>query len=284
MGSQRSIETPPASPGAPRANPQDEINRRVYYSPRVYRWYLAESLTAAESLCLSKYRLHIEHKDVLDVGVGAGRTARFLAPLARRYEAVDYSPVMVEYVKRTLPKISVRQADFRNLTAFAGESFDFILATDNVIDALAHHDRLRALGEAYRLLRPGGVLAFSSHNLRYKKAFSGPQLRWSWNPVRFAANCVGFGLSMRNHRRVAPLRITTSEYALLNDAGHRYACLHYYAERSTVSAQLARAGLRCVDAFDRDGRVLSESTDDSDDSETPSVFYVAKRPLSGTRR
>jgi len=49
------------------------------------------------------------------------------------------------------------------LTVFAAESFDFILATDNVIDALPHHDRLRALGEAYRLLRPGGILVFSCH-------------------------------------------------------------------------------------------------------------------------
>jgi SAM-dependent methyltransferase len=278
MGSQRSIET--ANPlGAAHPNRQDEVNRAVYYSPRVYRWYLAERLTLAESSCLSKYRVHIEHKDVLDIGVGAGRTARYLAPLARRYEAVDYSPVMVDHVKRTMPQISVRQADFRNLTAFADASFDFIFATDNVIDALSHYDRLRALDEAHRLLRPGGILAFSSHNLRYKKAFSGPQLRWSWNPVQLAANCVGYVLSIRNHRRVAPLRMTTSEYALLNDPGHRYACLHYYAARSTVSSQLARAGLHCVDAFDRSGRTLAES---ADDNEIPSIFYVAKRPASAS--
>jgi len=93
-----------------------------------------------------------------------------------------------------MPRISVRQADFRDLTVFAAESFDFILATDNVIDALPHHDRLRALGEAYRLLRPGGILVFSCHNIRYKKAFSGPRLRWSSNPVGLAANCDGLCL------------------------------------------------------------------------------------------
>jgi SAM-dependent methyltransferase len=275
MGGERSIETSATPSGTTLANRQDEINRAVYYSPRVYRSYLAESLTAAESSCLSKYRLHIEHKDVLDIGVGAGRTARYLAPLARRYEAVDYSPVMVDYVKRTMPQISVRQADFRELTVFADQSFDFILATDNVIDALSHSDRMRALGEASRLLRFGGVLAFSSHNLRYKKAFSGPRLLWSWNPVRLAANCVGYVLSMWNYRRVAPLRTATSEYALLNDPGHRYACLHYYAARSTVSSQLESAGLSCIDAFDRSGRPLVES---ADDSEISSILYVAERP------
>jgi len=243
----------------------------------VYRSYLSDRLTAAESSCLSKYQLHIQSKDVLDIGVGAGRTARYLAPLARRYEAVDYSPVMVEYVRKAMPQISVRQADFRDLTVFAAGSFDFILATDNVIDALPHQDRLRALSEARRVLRPGGVLAFSSHNIRYKKAFSGPQLKWSPNPVRFASNCVGYLLSQWNHRHVAPLRTSTPEYALLNDPGHRYACLHYYAARSTVVSQLASAGLRYIEAFGPSGQSLAEFTDDS---EVSSILYLADRPAS----
>lgn len=274
MDSQRSIGMPVARPGAAE-NRQDEVNRAVYYSPRVYRSYLAETLTASESICLSKYQDHIQNKDVLDIGVGAGRTARHLAPLARRYEAVDYSPVMVAYVKKMMPQICVRQADFRDLTAFCDESFDFILATDNVIDALPHPGRLRALAEAHRVLRPGGILAFSCHNLHYKEAFSGPKMRWSSSPLRLAANCAGYLLSMWNHLRVAPLRTRTSEYALLNDQGHRYACLHYYAARSTVCSQLASVGLRCLEAFDRSGKRL---TDSADDREVPSILYVAERP------
>jgi SAM-dependent methyltransferase len=275
MGSQRSIEIPATLSRATRSNRQDEINRAVYYSPRVYRSYLADRLTTAESICLSKYQPDIQHKDVLDIGVGAGRTARYLAPLARRYEAVDYSPVMVAYVKKMMPRINVRQADFRDLTAFPDESFDFILATDNVIDALPHHDRLRALSEACRVLRPAGILVFSCHNIRYKKAFSGPKLRWSSHPLRLASNCAGYVLSLWNHLHVAPLRTTTSEYALLNDPGHRYACLHYYAARSTVCSQLANAGMRYIEAFDGNGHVLDES---ADDSKTSSILYVAERP------
>ena len=86
-------------------------------------------------------------------------------------------------------------------------------------------------------------------------------LRWqgnSYSPLHFlfqteptftyrtAANCVGYV--------VAPLRTTTSEHSLLNDPGHRYACLHYYAARSTVRSHLANANLRHVEAFDTSGR------------------------------
>ncbi len=253
---------------------QDEVNRAVYNSPGIHRYYLSKVLTPPETACLLKYQPHIAGRDVLDIGVGAGRTARYLAPLARRYEAVDYSPVMVGYVKQAMPEISVRQADFRDLGAFENLSFDFVFATDNVIDALSHEDRLRALHEANRVLRPGGILALSSHNIHYKKAFSGPQLEWSSNPVKFAANCVKYAISWRNHLRVGPLRRTTPEYALLNDPGHFYACLHYYVARSKVISQLACAGMRLIEAFGVDGRVAPGAEDDSN---TPSLLYVAER-------
>ena len=252
---------------------QDEVNRAVYHSPGVYRHYLQTTLTAAETACLARYQPHISDRDVLDIGVGAGRTARYLAPLARRYEAVDYSPVMVEYTRQILPRLSVRQADFRDLSCFGQNSFDFIFATDNVIDALSHEDRLRALREASRVLRPGGHLAFSSHNLRYKRALSPPWLDWTTNPLRFAKNLVRYCQGWWNHLRVGPLRHVTPEYALLDDRGHFYACLHYYAPRSTVRRQLADYGLRLIEAFDPNGRVAPE---DKDDSEYPSLLYVAQ--------
>lgn len=253
---------------------QDEVNRAVYHSPRVYRFYLSNLLTPPEVACLLKYQPHISGRDVLDIGVGAGRTTRYLAPLAQRYEAVDYSPVMVGYMKETMPEVSVRQADFRDLGIFGDYSFDFVFAADNVIDALAHQDRLRALEEACRVLRRGGILAFSSHNIHYKRAFSGPRLQWSSNPVRFAANCYNYIFGWWNHLRVAPLRRSMPEYALLNDPGHRYACLHYYVARSGVNSQLARAGLRLIEAFDIRGQVAPEA---EDDSENPSLVYVAER-------
>jgi SAM-dependent methyltransferase len=259
---------------------QDEVNRAVYHSRGVYRHYLHTTLTAAETACLAKYQPHILGRDVLDIGVGAGRTARHLAPLARRYEAVDYSPVMVEYTKQILPGISVRQADFRDLSIFIEDSFDFIFATDNVIDALSHEDRLRALQEASRVLRPGGYLAFSCHNLRYKRALSAPWLDWSSNPLRLAKNLVRCGQGWWNYLRVSPLRHVSPEYALLNDRGHFYACLHYYAPRSTVSRQLADRGLRLIEAFDPGGRVAPEGKDDSD---YPSLLYVAQTEQPGPK-
>jgi SAM-dependent methyltransferase len=262
------------APEADDPHHQDELNRAVYHSTGVQLFYLSKSLLAVEKACLAKYQAHVQGHDVLDIGVGAGRTSRHLAPIARRYEAIDYSPVMVSYVKNKLPEISVRQADFRDLRMFEDHSFDFILATGNVIDSLSHQDRLRALCEVRRLLRPGGLMAFSTHNLRYKRALSGPRVRWSWNPFRLSSSAAQFVLGWRHHRRVGPLRITTPEYALLNDPGHFYACLHYYVARPTVSSQLTATDMRLLDVFNGTGQTLTEAEDDSDD---PWLFYVAQR-------
>jgi SAM-dependent methyltransferase len=253
---------------------QDAVNRAVYYSPRVYRYYLSNVLHPSEAACLLRHQPSIAGRDVLDVGAGAGRLAHYLAPLAARYEAIDYSPVMIAYLRASMPGLSVHQADFRNLEIFPSSSFDFVIASDNVIDALPPEDRSRALAETRRVLRAGGHVALSSHNLRYRHAFSGPRIDWSPNPVRLAANCAKYLLGSWNHLRVAPLRKTAADYAILNDSGHFYACLHYYAARPTVCAQLADAGLRLIDAFDIAGRALSES---DDDSASPSLLYVAER-------
>jgi SAM-dependent methyltransferase len=253
---------------------QMSLNRAVYESRWVYRRYLWEALYPQEIACLLKYQPHISGRDVLDVGVGAGRTTHYLAPSARRYEAVDFSSVMVRYMKSAMPEVSTRQADFRDLSAFEDASFDFVFAPNNVIDTLSHGDRLQALSEAHRVLRPGGVLAIASHNVEYRRAFSGPQLVWCGNPVRLAYRCAEYMLCWWNYLRLRRLRKTTSEYALINDNAHCFALLHYYVSRSTMNSHLKSLDFQLEDVFDTHGRPVSEHTDDSEDH---SLLYVARR-------
>lgn len=255
-------------------SPQLQRNRAVYESSGVYRAYLSDRLTPSESACLAKYQAFISGRAVLDIGVGAGRTTYHLRPVARRYEAIDYSSVMVRCVRQRIPGISVQQADFRDLHMFSDQSFDFVLASSNIIDALSHEGRMQALGEAKRVLRPGGKFAFSSHNLNYKKLGHCPQVRWSVNPLKLGFRMGEYLLSWYNYLRFLPLRNSTPEYALLNDPGHHFACLHYYVKQSTVGIQLNRFGLRLIEVFDYKGQVLQK---ERDNSENPSLLYVAER-------
>jgi SAM-dependent methyltransferase len=253
---------------------QDEINRRVYHARGVDRFYTSGTLTRPEAATLLKYQSAFAGRDVLDLGVGTGRTSSYLAPLARRYEAIDYSPVMVERMQSLHPELSVRLGDMRDLSPFPDGSFDFVFGPDNVLDAVSHDDRIRSLEEFCRVLRPGGVLVFSSHHRRYRYALHGPRMRWSRNPAKQAMHVLRWMLQHFNHLRIGKLRRVEDDFALLNDEGHEFACLHYYVDQSHQRKQLARAGFKVVDVIDRDGRSVDE-TDDSEDS--PWLMYVAKR-------
>ena len=254
---------------------QDLVNRRIYHAAGIPQWYRSDApLDRAETMALLKYQPAFAGREVLDLGIGTGRTTHFLAPLATRYVGTDYSPPMVDYVRAHLPDITVGLADMRDLSAFSGSSFDFALASCNVIDAVSHDDRLRTLGEWRRVLRPRGILMFSSHNRQYSRALSGPSLARSRNPVTQLRYLERYVRSLINHSRVRRLRRVDGEYALLNDLGHDYAALHYYIDRDTQRRQLERAGFLLRDVFDVSGHVVGDT---GDDSASPSLLYVAER-------
>lgn len=254
---------------------QRTVNARVYRTARVVREYAAQrDLPCNEGAALMRYRDAFADRAVLDIGVGAGRTTRFIAPLAARYECIDYSPAMVEYMQRTLPAISTRQGDACNLNAFGDGSFDFVFGSNCVIDALSPSDRLSAMREAARVLRLGGTYMFSSHNLDYEHAMGGPRLDLSGG---FVAALRGLRLWLRqtrNHRRMRPLRRVEADYALLDDTGHAYALLHYYIGVAAQRRQLANAGFELLDVFNGEGQRLGADENGSSDLV---LLYVARK-------
>lgn len=251
---------------------QDVVNARVYHAPSVVRHYPSDVLEKAEVTALLKYQPAFAGRNVLDVGVGTGRTAIYLAPLAHHYVAIDYSPVMVEALKSRMPDVQVQLADMRDMSALPSASFDFVLATNNVLDAVSHADRLRTLREWRRVLRPQGVVMFSAHNRCYRYAMSGPRLKLTRNPFTMMRNVLTYGRRWVNYLRLLKARRHEDAYALLTDTGHDYACLHYYIDREAQEAQLRAMGFKLLDVFTALGPVLAPG----DFGETsPWLMYVA---------
>lgn len=256
------------------AHQQDEINARVYHSPGVEREYQVSTLTQVEALALLRHKEAFAERDVLDVGVGTGRTSNYLAPLARRYEGIDYSPVMVEHLKTHRPMLSVRLADMRDLSAFGDASFDFMLASNNVIDAVNEEGRERTLREAARVLRPGGMLMLSSHNRQLAGALSAPRPARSRNVARQALHLSRWVRDIVNYTRFAPAREVHADHALLTDEGHHHACLHYYVTQEYERRQLHENGFEVLEVLDERGVVLPP---DDGAPDSASLMYVSRR-------
>jgi len=100
---------------------------------------------------------------VLDVGGASGVYSFWLAALGYSVHLVDLVPRHIEQARRTAqeagsPRLaSMRIGDAREL-AFADELADAILLHGPLYHLSAREDRLEAIAEARRVLRPGGIL------------------------------------------------------------------------------------------------------------------------------
>lgn len=103
---------------------------------------------------------------VLELGCGSGRLLAPLAAAGNRVVGVDSSAAMLQRAGARLPSaiahgnVSLVHGDMQDLTELDGRSFDLIIIP---LNGLLHLDgpegQRRVLGEAVRLLRPGGLLA-----------------------------------------------------------------------------------------------------------------------------
>ena len=145
---------------------QDTENRRIYSFPEVAAHYAAlEYVTPCERFLFDRFIT--PQTDVLDVGVGGGRTTPYLSRLASRYLGVDYSQAMIASCRQKFPQLEFLVADASDLSQFPDASFDAIVMSFNTIDYLLPDEkRQKCLLECRRILREGGILIFSSHNPR----------------------------------------------------------------------------------------------------------------------
>ncbi|MCJ7471791.1 MAG: class I SAM-dependent methyltransferase [Actinobacteria bacterium] len=125
-------------------------------------------LEPAERAVIEVLDSNLSSMKMLDMGVGGGRTTKYFAPLALNYTGADYAHAMINAcIEKYGDDYYFITCDARDMEELSDNSFDFVLFSFNGIDSFSHEDRISALKEIHRVLRPGGYFCFSSHNLNW---------------------------------------------------------------------------------------------------------------------
>jgi 2-polyprenyl-3-methyl-5-hydroxy-6-metoxy-1,4-benzoquinol methylase len=95
--------------------------------------------------------------DILDVGGGPGVYAGWLASLGHRVHLVDPIELHVDQARAATNAVTAEVGDARALTQ-ADDSVDVVLLLGPLYHLVHHADRLLALREARRVLRPSGIM------------------------------------------------------------------------------------------------------------------------------
>lgn len=153
-------------------------NILTYNAPAVAEYYaMLDYLTPCESLLFDQYLR--SGMTILDLGVGGGRTTSYLSSIAGRYVGVDYAAQMIAACRKKFPRLEFEVANAADLSNFVSASFDAVVMAFNGMDyVIPNESHFCALREIRRVLKPGGILIFSSHNPR------SIWMRPSWNPRR----------------------------------------------------------------------------------------------------
>lgn len=113
---------------------------------------------------------------ILDIGGGPGRYSFWLAGKGHRVHLVDAMPLHIRQARATQrrarrPLASISLGDARNLD-FEDRIADIVLMFGPMYHLVEKKERLEALSEAYRVLKPGGVV-FVAGISRFTSALDG---------------------------------------------------------------------------------------------------------------
>jgi ubiquinone/menaquinone biosynthesis C-methylase UbiE len=225
-------------------------NRDVYQLDQIVKVYKkANDLLGPEETILNMFADKWINWRVLDIGIGTGRTTAHFAPIAKEYVGVDYAQSMVdasaEAFKHLGTNTKIQLGDVRSMPEFETGYFDFVMFSYNGLDSISHEERLQSLAEMKRVVKKGGYVFFSSHNLQYMVNMY--KIRHNGSFRYFAYRC--YRLLNLLYYNGLPWKYLKMDRATIRDDVHKFKMKHYYAKPAVVVQQLKDLGLKNIRVF-----------------------------------
>ncbi|HEX8255139.1 MAG TPA: class I SAM-dependent methyltransferase [Thermoanaerobaculia bacterium] len=267
----------------------DNLNQAAWSKPEgvaVFSGYHG-FIDAGERAAFLAVAPRVRGQATLDVGVGGGRTVSLVRLLTDDYIAVDYVPAMVEECRRFYPGLDVRVGDARRLTDFEDSRFGFVLFSFNGIDSIEHEDREDVFREFRRVLKPGGWLVFSTHNMEgpshrdapwreYRRPAGGRignAVRWV---ARFPFKVPRYGRRWMNWARNRRINRIGDGWSVRVSAPHDFGIILHYVTIDALHRELATAGFTSVEVFDSERGAPVRIGDDTRHVHT--FHVIAQKP------
>lgn len=251
----------------------DTVNRPTW-SQTAGEFTQADSWTdPGERAVLTMLAPRLRAKRMIDVGVGAGRTAWLMRLLTDDYVAIDYTPEMIDAAKRSHPDLDMRVGDARDLSSFADESLDFVMFSWNGLDALSHDDRQVALDEFHRVLVPRGTLLFSTLDKSGSAYREAPWTRTSGGnavkravkfSVRLPSNVGRYRRELGNWSQLSKRIEDHGDWGISPLAAQDYGLLVHYITPDAQRRELEQHGFAVETMVDNVGRPIDSATPDGE--------------------
>lgn len=223
---------------------EKDENREKYESDEVVAFYEAQSeLQPAEVYLFAR---HLKPgMAILDIGVGGGRTTNKLVAIASRYVGADYAQAMVQASQRRFPNVDFVKCDATEMAPFADAEFDAVVFSFNGVDAIRTDEgRTRCFAEIARILKPGGVFIFSSHNARALAVWPSLTRAKPHQVVWRIMRAVGKSANLTSRALASGVYARGKGY--FRDPVHG-GMQHYASTPQTMAPQLAHAGLKIIE-------------------------------------
>jgi ubiquinone/menaquinone biosynthesis C-methylase UbiE len=153
------------------------------------------------------------HGEVLEVGFGTGLNLPHYPAQVRRITTVDPNAGMHRLAQRRVRRSKI-EVDQRVLSGerlpFEDGTFDCVVSTFTLCSI---EDVGQALGEAYRVLRPGGCFLFLEHGLSPEPNVQRWQRRLNWLEMRLADGC-HLDRNMKELVAAQPFSVEVEEFYL----------------------------------------------------------------------
>ncbi len=252
----------------------DTLNRNFYERQNIVAEYTFSedtSLWSEEKVIFEQYQQHIQDKSVLDIGCGGGRTSVALKKFTTNYTGIDFSAKMIASCQEKHPDLQFFHCDASDMSQFASDSFDFAIFSFNGIDCMSHQKRIKTLQEIYRVIKPGGIFAFSSHNLDDRKIVTGFDRYDLKSPKSIYRNI----RNIISYFKVQKYQVFSDTYQILSDPLAGFGHLTYYIKIKDQVQQLEALGFTEIKILNGEAQFIAA---DELDQDSHWFHYVCQKP------